>query len=101
VVADVIDDHEPFLAGRLPQPASELLEPENLRLGRPEHHDGVERWEIDALVEHIHGKHDVQLAGLELLERGCPRRRRATRMDGDCANPFLLEECGHEIRVSL
>ena len=70
------------LPGRLPQTSAELLEPENLRLRGPQHHHRVERRQVDAFVEHVHAKDDVQVAGGQALEGCGSRRRRGAGVDG-------------------
>jgi hypothetical protein len=65
---------ESFLPRGPAQAATELLEPENLRLGGPQHHHRVEGWKIDAFVEDVHAKNDIEVALFELLERQRARR---------------------------
>ena len=101
MVADVVDDGEPLLAWRPPKTAAELLKPEDLRLRGPQHHDGVERRQIDAFVEHVHGKDDVELAPLKLLERQRPWRGRRAGVHGHGAEASRREEGRHEIGVAL
>ena len=62
MVANVVDDHQALLALGHTKPATELLEPDNGRLRRPKHHHRVYRRDIDALVEHVDGKNDLEFA---------------------------------------
>ena len=101
VVADVVDDGEPLLALAPSEAAPELLKPEDLRLRRPEHHDRVERRQVDAFVEHVDGKDDVQLAAAQLLERRGPWCGRRAGVHRHRAKTSLVEEGGHEVRVPL
>lgn len=67
MIAYVIDNYQLLFALGFSQAASKLLQPENLRFRWSQHHDRIECGQIDSLVEHIDGKHDVQVAGRELF----------------------------------
>jgi hypothetical protein len=74
VIANVVDDRQAFFAFCFPQSSPELLQPKDFRLGRAEHHDGIDQREVDALVEHVDGKHNLELAYLKLFQRESSRR---------------------------
>ena len=52
---------------RLPQATAELLEPEDPRLRGPQHEDGVELGEVEALVEDVDRTDDLKVAVRQLL----------------------------------
>lgn len=80
---------------------AELLEPEDARLRGPQHEDGVELGEVQALVEDVHGADVVQPALRELVQRLGPGGARLARVDGHGAPAVLPQEVGHEVRVAL
>ena len=49
-------------------------QPDNCQLSRSKYQNRVERWHIEAFVEHIDGKNNFEFAISELLQGGCARR---------------------------
>src|SRR5690606_26453191 len=91
VVADVVD-HRQTLVAVLAQAATELLQPDDLRFGGPKHHHRVDRRYVHALVEHVHGEDDLQVAGGQALQRYRSRigtRPRVHRGAGDALVPEI------------
>jgi len=86
---------------RLPQATAELLEPEDPRLRGPQHEDGVELGEVEALVEDVDRADDLEVAARQLLQRLRSGGRACAGLDGHRAQTLLLEEVGHEVRVAL
>ena len=65
VVADEVDDRRrALLPAARAEAAAELLEEDDARLGRAEHHDAVDRRDVDALVEDVDRADGVELAAL-------------------------------------
>ena len=57
-----------LLARVAAQAAAELLQEQDLGLGGPEHHDGVDGRQVHALVEQVHREDHLQVAALQLLQ---------------------------------
>ena len=55
--------------------STKLLQPNDRGLGWPQHQDGVDLRQIDALIENIDGKDDVEFSCLQTLKGGHSRRR--------------------------
>lgn len=62
MVANVVDDGEALLARGLTKSPPELLEPQDARPGGAKHHHRIDVGEVDAFVEHVDSKYDVELA---------------------------------------
>lgn len=97
--ADEVEHCAVALVGRLPEPSSELLEEQGRALGRPEHENGVEDGDVDALVEQVDGEDDVDPPGGEVLQRALAIRVRAVAPDGDGSDAMGVEVPRHELGV--
>jgi len=62
VVADEVDNREAVLALPRAQPAAELLQKDDRRLGRAEHQHRVDLGHVEPLVEDVHAEHDLDPA---------------------------------------
>jgi len=60
VVADEIDDREAVLAIPRAQPAAELLQEDDRRLGRAQHQHGVDLGHVEPFVEDVHAEHELE-----------------------------------------
>ena len=99
VVADIIDDLQNLVAG-FSQSSTQLLQEQDGAFGRAQHHHGADIRQIDAFVEHVDGKQDVDLAPVKLFQRGRARCRARFGMDGDGAETGGAEMLSHEFRMA-
>ena len=67
MIANVVDYREMSLFARYAEATPELLQPKDRRLGGSEHQHRVDRRQINALVEYVDGKNDLQLTSSQLL----------------------------------
>ena len=86
MIADEVDHVQPRFSRRRPQAAAELLQKNNLRLGRPKHHHTVDQRQIDSLVEevdHAQRREPPLLKGSEGGHAGIASIARKDRRRGD------------------
>jgi hypothetical protein len=99
VVADEVEDDELLLPLRPAQPAPELLQEQDLRLGGAQHQDGVDGGQVDALAEQVDREDDLQAAVGEALQRVAAAEARAA-VHGGGRDAFALELVGHVLGVA-
>ena len=81
--ADEVEHGADRLAGRLPQPASELLEEQRRALGRAQHQQRVDGRNVDALVEQVDGEDDADAPAGQVAQSAPGARVRRVARDGD------------------
>ena len=100
MVADEIDDREAVLALPSAQPAAELLQEDDRRLGRAQHQHRVDLGHVEAFVKDVDAEHDLEPAVAQRRDRLMPRRARRSAVDGGARNPVFCEMGGHEVGVA-
>ena len=100
VISDVVDHVKMRLCIQFSQPSAELLEPQDPRFGGAQHEDRVDRRHVDALVQDIDGKDDVEFAVAQLFERSGSWIRVCVGMNGGGPQACVAKEIAHEIRVA-
>jgi hypothetical protein len=101
LLADEIQHGEAALAGfgREAQAAPELLQKHHGALGGPQQQHGVDRWDVDPLVEEVDGEEDLQLAGLQTAQGGLAEIGGGGGIEGIGAEAAGTEALGHEAGV--
>ena len=99
MVADEVDDGDGLLALGGAQAATELLQEDHARLGRPEHHHAIDARHVHAFVQHVDGAEHVQLPALERLQRRLAIVRSLAAEDRVHAQPPLAQPRTHEVGV--
>ena len=97
VIADEVNHFEPRLPRGRPQATPELLQEDDLRLRRPEHHHAIDERQIDPLVEKIDCAQGRQPPGLEGGQGSHPRvatvaRKHGRRRHAPAHEPIAGEE---------
>ena len=67
LVADEVQHRQDSLRRRTSKPTTELLEEDRCAFGGAEHEDGVDVGDVQALVQHIDGKHSIDAARAEVV----------------------------------
>ena len=101
VVADEVDDGEGVLLGLLSvaEAASELLEEDDGRLGRPQHQDRVDVGEVHAFVEDVDGADGFELAGPQAVEAAGAGGGRGAAVHCSSGDSVAAEVVRHEVGV--
>ena len=99
VIADKVDHFQPRLARGRPEAAAELLQENNLRLRRPEHHDAIDERQIDPLVEKIDRAQGRQTSFLKGGQGGHPRVATVARKHGRRGHAALSQPIAGKERM--
>ena len=81
MVADEVDDNETFLSIGKSEPAAELLEKDDRRLGGAQHQHRVHGRYVEAFIEDVHGTHDLESPVGEVAEARSARSGGGTAVD--------------------
>ena len=100
MIPDVVDDVQSRLERALPESATQLLEPDDFRLRRTQHHHRVNLWNIQSFVEHVHREEHLELSLGELSQAFRSWCRVRTAVNRRHANPSLAKKVRHEIGVA-
>ena len=99
VRADEVQDRAERLAGRLAEPASELLEEQRGAFGWAQHEHGVDCGHVDTLVEQVDREHHADPSLGQIPQGGLAFRTRTVSPHGDRGDPMAGEVLGHESGV--
>src|SRR5690606_28481098 len=100
MVTDVVNDRQPLVLV-FSQTATELLQPDDLRLGGPQHHPSVDGMEVDSRVEHVDGEDHLKVSGGQTLQRGRARIGRWSGMHCRAGYALFREAAPHEVGMTL
>ena len=102
IIADEIQYIQVILALIFTQASTKLLQKHRRRFRRAKKHHHVNRWNIDALIEHIHGKNHTNLSDPQLINCNISGfRKRAVRITvyRNRRNPTRTEILRHLLRM--